>query len=62
MITMEFLVATGVGWTTACGLYLLLRLSWRLLPHASERWLGVLTAILGVPVFLIHLMWERRLW
>lgn len=25
MITMEFLVATGVGWTTACGLYLLLR-------------------------------------
>lgn len=27
------------------GLYLLLRLSWRLLPHASERWLGVLLAL-----------------
>lgn len=27
------------------GLYLLLRLSWRMLPHASERWLGVLLAL-----------------
>lgn len=25
MLSMEFLVATGVGWTTACGLYLMLR-------------------------------------
>lgn len=25
MPSMEFLVATGVGWVTACGLYLLLR-------------------------------------
>ena len=25
MISMEFLVATGVGWVTACGIYLLLR-------------------------------------
>ena len=25
MLSMEFLVATGIGWTTACGLYLLLR-------------------------------------
>ena len=25
MISMEFLVASGIGWVTACGLYLLLR-------------------------------------
>jgi multicomponent K+:H+ antiporter subunit C len=25
MISMEFLVASGVGWVTACGIYLLLR-------------------------------------
>jgi multicomponent K+:H+ antiporter subunit C len=25
MISMEFLVATGIGWVTACGIYLLLR-------------------------------------
>ena len=25
MMSMEFLVATGIGWTTACGIYLLLR-------------------------------------
>ncbi len=25
MISIEFLLATGVGWTVACGLYLLLR-------------------------------------
>ncbi|PPE66149.1 Na+/H+ antiporter subunit C [Caldimonas caldifontis] len=24
-MTMEFLVATGIGWVTACGIYLLLR-------------------------------------
>ena len=24
-MSMEFLVATGIGWTTACGIYLLLR-------------------------------------
>ena len=25
MISLEFLVATGIGWITACGIYLLLR-------------------------------------
>jgi multicomponent K+:H+ antiporter subunit C len=25
MISLEFLVATGIGWVTACGIYLLLR-------------------------------------
>ncbi len=34
----------------------------RLIPTSSELKLGVLTAMLGVPVFLIHLMRERRLW
>jgi iron complex transport system permease protein len=34
----------------------------RLIPTHSELKLGVLTAFLGVPVFLVHLMRERRLW
>ena len=34
----------------------------RLIPTASELKLGVLTAFLGVPVFLVHLLRERRLW
>lgn len=34
----------------------------RLLPTSSELKLGVLTALLGVPIFLVHLMRERRLW
>ena len=34
----------------------------RLIPTSSELKLGVLTAIFGVPVFLVHLMRERRLW
>lgn len=34
----------------------------RLIPTSNELKLGVLTALLGVPVFLIHLMRERRLW
>ena len=34
----------------------------RLIPTDSELRLGVLTALLGVPVFLYHLVRERRLW
>jgi iron complex transport system permease protein len=34
----------------------------RLIPTDTELRLGVLTAILGVPVFLYHLARERRLW
>lgn len=34
----------------------------RLIPTQNELKLGVITAFLGVPVFLIHLMRERRLW
>jgi iron complex transport system permease protein len=34
----------------------------RIVPTTNELKLGVVTAFLGVPVFLIHLMRERRLW
>lgn len=34
----------------------------RLVPTTEELKLGVVTAFLGVPVFLIHLLRERRLW
>ncbi|PZU59102.1 MAG: ABC transporter permease [Sphingobium sp.] len=34
----------------------------RLIPSTSELKLGVVTSFLGVPIFLIHLMRERRLW
>jgi iron complex transport system permease protein len=34
----------------------------RLIPTNNELKLGVVTALLGVPVFLVHLMRERRLW
>lgn len=34
----------------------------RVLPTTNELKLGVVTAFLGVPVFLLHLMRERRLW
>jgi iron complex transport system permease protein len=34
----------------------------RVIPASNELKLGVVTAFLGVPVFLVHLMRERRLW
>ncbi len=34
----------------------------RLIPASNELKLGVMTAFLGVPVFLFHLMRARRLW
>ncbi len=34
----------------------------RVIPTSNEFKLGVVTAFLGVPVFLVHLMRERRLW
>ena len=34
----------------------------RIIPTTSELKLGVVTAFLGVPVFLVHLMREKRLW
>lgn len=34
----------------------------RIIPTTSELKLGVVTAFLGIPIFLVHLMRERRLW
>ncbi|OCC24221.1 ABC transporter permease [Croceicoccus estronivorus] len=34
----------------------------RIIPTQAELKLGVVTAFLGVPVFLLHLMRERRIW
>lgn len=34
----------------------------RLIPATNELKLGVVTAFLGIPVFLVHLLRERRLW
>lgn len=34
----------------------------RLIPTPDELKLGVVTAFLGVPIFLVHLLRERRLW
>lgn len=34
----------------------------RVIPTSNELKLGVVTAFLGVPVFLVHLLRERRLW
>ena len=34
----------------------------RIIPTTNELKLGVVTAFLGVPVFLVHLMREKRLW
>jgi iron complex transport system permease protein len=34
----------------------------RIMPTPNELKLGVVTAFLGVPIFLVHLMRERRLW
>jgi iron complex transport system permease protein len=34
----------------------------RVIPMSSELKLGVVTAFLGVPIFLVHLMRARRLW
>ena len=34
----------------------------RIIPSTNELKLGVVTAFLGVPVFLAHLLRERRLW
>jgi iron complex transport system permease protein len=34
----------------------------RIIPSSAELKLGVVTAFLGVPVFLVHLLRERRIW
>lgn len=52
-------------WPSAIGGALLLTLSdlgVRMIPATNELKLGVVTAFLGIPVFLVHLLRERRLW
>ncbi len=64
MVSMEFLVATGIGFTTACGIYLLLRgrtfpvvLGLTLLGYAvnvfifamGRLWVGVAPIVSGGP-------------
>ena len=34
----------------------------RIIPTTNELKLGVVTAFLGVPIFLVHLMREKRIW
>jgi iron complex transport system permease protein len=34
----------------------------RVIPSTNELKLGVMTAFLGIPVFLVHLLRERRIW
>lgn len=56
---------SAILWPSAIGGALLLTLSdlgVRLIPATSELKLGVVTAFLGIPVFLVHLLRERRLW
>lgn len=63
-LSLEFLVATGIGWTTACGIYLLLRgrtfpvvLGLALLGYAvnvfifamGRLWLGMPPILSGAP-------------
>ena len=44
------------------GLLTLADVAVRVIPAETELRLGVVTAFLGVPMFLVHLMRERRLW
>lgn len=56
---------SAILWPSAIGGALLLTLSdlgVRMIPATNELKLGVVTAFLGIPVFLVHLMRERRLW
>ena len=56
---------SAVLWPSAVGGAALLTLAdtaVRVIPSTNELKLGVVTAFLGVPVFLLHLLKERRLW
>lgn len=56
---------SAVLWPSALGGAALLTLAdimVRLIPTSSQLKLGVVTAFLGVPIFLFHLIKERRLW
>lgn len=53
------LLPSAIG---GAALLVLADLAVRLIPTTNELKLGVVTAFLGVPVFLVYLMRERRLW
>lgn len=56
---------SAILWPSAIGgaaLLTLADLGVRIIPTTNELKLGVVTAFLGVPVFLVHLMREKRLW
>ncbi|QDX25562.1 iron ABC transporter permease [Sphingomonas suaedae] len=53
------LIPSAIG---GAALLTLADLGVRIAPTTNELKLGVVTAFLGVPVFLLHLMRERRLW
>jgi len=56
---------SSILWPAALGGAALLTLSdvaVRLIPTTNELKLGVVTSFLGVPIFLLHLLRERRLW
>jgi iron complex transport system permease protein len=53
------LLPSAIG---GAALLILADLGVRIIPSTNELKLGVVTAFLGVPIFLIHLMRERRLW
>jgi multicomponent K+:H+ antiporter subunit C len=53
-MTMEFLVATGIGWVTACGIYLLLR--GRTFPVVIG--LSLLSYAVNVFIFAMGRLWS----
>ena len=56
---------SAILWPSALGgaaLLMLADVAVRVIPTNDELKVGVVTAFLGVPVFLVHLMRERRLW
>lgn len=55
----SILLPSAIG---GAALLTLADLAVRLIATSNELKLGVVTAFLGVPVFLLHLMRERRLW
>lgn len=55
----SILLPSAIG---GAALLTLADISVRIIPTSNELKLGVVTAFLGVPVFLLHLIRQRRLW
>jgi len=54
-VSMEFLVATGIGWVTACGIYLLLRGR----SFSVVLGLGLLGYAVNVFIFAMGRLWNN---